>query len=270
MTKISWDQTGEKRFEAGLDRGVLYPDAVSGVPWNGLISVNDGSTGGEATPYYEDGVKYANVPDTEDFSGTIEAFTYPEEFEEFDGYEEVYDGISIGQQERTSFGMSYRTKIGNDVKGLKLGYKIHLVYNVLVAPSARANGTQTESPEALPFSWDFSTTPLIFKPGLNPMAHIVFDSTKMNPLVLETIEEILYGTESVEPKLLMPIDIIAIFESILPGYYGIDENFATGISPIVEGGGSDLKVGVNVGIWRMTPTTRLTQVGTTGIYTLED
>lgn len=269
MTKISWDSTGEKRFEAGLDRGVLYPDDDSGVPWNGLISVTDSSTGGETTPYYEDSVKYANVPDAEDFSGTIEAFTYPEEFEVFDGYEEVYAGISASQQYRDSFDMAYRTKIGNDVQGLKHGYKIHLAYNVQVAPSSRAHGTQTETPEALNFSWGFTTTPINFKPGVKPMAHLVLDSTKINSLILEAIEEILYGTDLVAPRMVMPDDIIAIFGAILPGYFGIDENFVTGISPIVAGGGSDLIVGVELGLYLATPVTRLTLSATTGIYTLE-
>lgn len=268
MTAISWDQTGERRFETGLDRGVLYPDSVSGVAWNGLVAVTDSSSGGEPSPYYADGVKYANVPDSEDFSGTIEAYTYPQEFELFDGYEEVYDGIFLGQQPRNSFGMSYRTKLGNDVEGADLGYKLHLVYNVLVSPAERNHGTQSDDPEAMTFSWDFTTTPIDFGLGTKPMAHIVFDSTKMNTLILETFEEILYGTPTKNPRPITPYDIISTYEAILPGYFGIDEDPVTGMSALVAGGGSDLRSSGFDGLYLSTPASRLVE-GEPGLYTLE-
>jgi len=268
MTAISWDQTGERRFETGLDRGVLYPDSVSGVAWNGLIGVNDNTSGGEATPYFADGVKYANVPDGEDFSGTIEAYTYPVEFELFDGYEEVYAGVFLGQQERNSFGMSYRTKVGNDVEGADLGYKLHLLYNVLVSPAERNHATQSDDPEAMTFSWDFTTTPINFGMGTKPMAHIVFDSTKINSLILAQFEEILYGTPTSSPRILTPYDIISLFETILPGYFGIDEDPISGINLLVAGGGSDLKLSGVDGLYLTTPASRLVE-DETGLYTLE-
>lgn len=269
MAKLVWNQTGERFFETGLDRGVLYPTNDTGVPWNGLVAVTESPSGGEAVPYYMDGFKYENLSETEDFQGTIEAYTYPEEFEEFDGYEEAYEGISVAQQYRRSFGLSYRTKIGNDVAGADLGYKLHLVYNAKVAPTERSNGTTTDDPEALTFSWPFTTRPARFKPGYNPVNHIVINSTKVNPLILETIEESLYGTETKSPTLLLPLDIALLFENILPGYYGIDEEVATGLSMLIAGGGSDVQTGTEEGLYITTPSSRLTE-GEPGLYILED
>lgn len=268
MAKISWNQTGERFFETGLDRGVLYPVKDGGVPWNGLIAVTESPSGGESTPYFMDGVKYESATTHEDFNGTIEAYTYPDEFEQFDGYEEVFAGISAAQQYRQSFGLCYRTKIGNDVSAVEHGYKIHLVYNAQVAPSERANGSLDDEPDAINFSWPFTTRPEKFHPSLKRTAHIIIHSNKINPLILETIEESLYGTATKSPTLLSPVDLMLLYENILPGYFGIDADVAMGLSELVEGGGGDVQLGSIEGLYLTTPVTRLVE-GDPGLYTLE-
>lgn len=212
---ITWDGVGEKLYESGVDHGVLYiPDASgdydTGFAWNGLVSVTESPSGAEPNPQFADNIKYLNLLSAEEFGGTIEAFTYPDEFGQCDGSAEPEPGVVVGQQSRKSFGMSYRTKIGNDVDGADHGYKLHLVYGALVSPSEKAFQTINESPEAITFSWEFTTTPAPVT-GLRPTSLIVIDSTKVDPTDLAALEVILYGnsTGPVQPRLPTPDEVIS-------------------------------------------------------------
>jgi hypothetical protein len=216
MARLKWDQVGERVYETGVDHGVLYsPNANGeyneGVVWNGLVSVSESPSGAEATPQYADNIKYLNLVSAEEFGATIEAFTYPDEFAQFDGTAEVQSGVLIGQQTRGTFGLAYRTLVGNDVAGTDLGYKLHLVYGALAAPTEKAYGTVNESPEAITFSWEVSTTP-VEVPGYKPSATVVIDSTKTDPEALAALEEILYGTDTDEPRLPLPAELLDLFE----------------------------------------------------------
>ena len=202
MFKLNWDATGEKIWETGLDRGVLYPMDTTGaypngVAWNGLISVSESPSGAEANPFYADNIEYANVRSVEKFGATVEAYTYPDEFAACNGEAELVTGVRIGQQKRQAFGMAYRTKIGNDIEGEDLGYKIHLVYGATAAPSEKNRQTVNESPELMTMSWELSTTPVIV-PGFKPTAHLEIDSRTVSAKKLAAFEEILYGTKGTE------------------------------------------------------------------------
>lgn len=195
---IKWDLTGKKIYETGVDHAVLYPQSAlgtypEGVAWNGIISITQSPSGAEANPQYADNIKYLNLMSIEEFGGTIEAFTYPEEFSECDGSAELEVGIMIGQQPRKTFGLCYRTIIGNDTLGESYGYKLHFVYGALASPSERQNQSINESPEGTTMSWDFTTTPVPVA-GFKPTAYVVVDSTKVNALDLAALEAILYGT----------------------------------------------------------------------------
>lgn len=212
---IEWDGVGEKLYESGVDHGVLYiPDPTgdydTGFAWNGLVSVTESPTGAEPNPQFADNIKYLNLLSAEEFGGTIEAFTYPDEFGQCDGSAEPEPGVVLGQQSRKSFGLCYRTKIGNDVDGVDHGYKLHLVYGALVSPSEKAYQTINESPEAITFSWEFTTTPAPVT-GYKPTSLIVIDSTKVDPADLAALEVILYGnsTGPVQPRLPTPDEVIA-------------------------------------------------------------
>lgn len=214
MPKIEWDKTGERYYETGTDRGVLYTLDDQGkytvaTPWNGLTAVTESPSGAEATPLYADNIKYLNLMSAEDFGGTIEAYTSPDEFAACDGSAEVTPGVRIGQQKRKTFGLSYRTLIGNDVDGNDHGYKIHLVYGALASPSERSYQTVNDSPEAMTLSWEFSTTPVNVT-GHKPTAHIEIDSTKVAPEKLTKLEEALYGSETGTGKLLLPDEVVAL------------------------------------------------------------
>lgn len=217
MAALVWDATGERFYETGVDRGVLYlrntttGEYDSGFVWNGLISVSESPSGAEATPQYADNIKYLNLVSAEEFGATIEAFTYPAQFAECDGSAEPAVGVSIGQQPRKTFGMAYRTLIGNDVEGTELGYKLHLIWGALAAPTEKAYNTVNDSPEAITFSWEVTTTP-VEVPGFKPTATMVIDSTKVAAADLAALETILYGGESTEPELPLPADVIAIFD----------------------------------------------------------
>lgn len=220
MTKLAWDVVGTRRFETGVDHGVLFiPDSVgaytTGYAWNGLTTVTESPSGAEATPTYADNLKYLNLISVEQFEGTIEAYTYPDEFAQCDGSRQPEAGVYIGQQTRKLFGFCYRTKIGNDLVGNDLGYKLHLVYNALAAPSERAYGTVNETPEAIDFSWEFTTTPVdvgtIGGTAYKPTATLVIDSTKVNAGALATLEDFLYGTVGTDPSLPTPTAVIALF-----------------------------------------------------------
>lgn len=215
MTKLKWDQTGERLYETGVSKGVLYPYAnnayANGVAWNGLINVSESPEGAEVTPLYADNIKYLNLMSAEEFKATIEAYTYPDEFAACNGEASLKEGVSIGQQSRKLFGLSYQTKIGNDVDS-ELGYKIHLIYGALAAPSEKAYATVNDSPEAITFSWEISTTP-VEVPGFKPTASLVIDSTKVDPTKLAEFEKKLYGDETTEATLPLPSEVAALFNT---------------------------------------------------------
>jgi hypothetical protein len=215
VSKLIWDQTGHRFYETGVNRGVLYlPDNTgvydTGVAWNGLTTVTESPSGAEATPQYADNIKYLNLISAEQFGATIEAFYYPDEFEECDGTASPQPGVAIGQQRRKPFGLSYQTRIGNDLDGIDHGYKIHLIYGALAAPSEKAHTTINESPEAITFSWTVTTTPVDVT-GYKPTAKITIDSTKVSPTALAALEDFLYGTVGADPMLPAPDAVLALF-----------------------------------------------------------
>ena len=214
MSKLVWDQTGEREYETGVKNGVLYVQGEGGtypkgVAWNGLISVTESPSGAEATALYADDIKYLNLMSNEEFGATIEAYMSPEEFDQCDGTASIATGVSIGQQKRKTFGMAYKTTIGNDVDGNDYGYKIHLIYGALAAPSEKAYSTINDSPEAMTLSWEVSTTPVTVD-GFKPTATVVIDSTKVDKKKLTALEDILFGTESKEARLPLPDEIVSI------------------------------------------------------------
>ena len=220
MTKLIWDQTGERLYETGVKNGVLYVrDSAGayplGVPWNGLTSVSESPSGAEASPIYADDTKYLSLVSAETFGATIEAYTYPEEFEECDGSASLGTGVSIGQQSRKTFGLAYKTTLGNDIDGAEYGYKLHLIYGALAAPSEKAYQTINDSPEAISFSWEISTTPVLVT-GKKPTASLVIDSTKIDASVLSTIEDMLFGTAGSDPYLPLPDTIAALVAAGAP------------------------------------------------------
>jgi hypothetical protein len=212
MARLTWDNVGERYFETGLDRGVLYSLDGLGVVWNGLISVDESPTGGEPDPIYQDGVKQYNKSTLEEFEATITAYTYPDEFMKYDGQASVGSGLLLDNQERQAFNLSYRTRSGNDVEGADFGYKIHILYNAYVAPAEKEYETFGESLELMDFSWDISTLPVSVG-GDRVSSHFVIDSTKTNKYMLRAFEDILYGTESMAPSLPSPEDLVALFTS---------------------------------------------------------
>lgn len=214
MPKLVWDKTGERLYETGVKQGVLYPidnkgTYPKGVAWNGLTNVTESPSGAEATALYADDIKYLNLISTEEFGGTIEAYTYPDEFAECDGSASLATGVYIGQQPRKTFGFSYRTTLGNDVDNNNYGYKLHLVYGALASPSEKAYSTINDSPEAITFSWEFSTTPVNVT-GFKPTACITIDSTKVDPQKLAALEAILYGGDEAEARLPLPDEVAQI------------------------------------------------------------
>ena len=215
MAKLLWDQSGDRTYETGTDRGVVFPMGTdggyeNGVAWNGLTSVSENPTGAEPNPLYADNIKYLNLISAEEFGATVEAYTYPPEFALCDGSAEIAPGVTIGQQVRRKFGLSYRTTIGNDVRGNDYGYKIHLIYNATAQPSQKAYQTINESPDAITFSWEISTEP-VEMPGFKPTASITIDSTKVPAAKLAALEGLLYGTVAEESSLPLPAALIALF-----------------------------------------------------------
>lgn len=218
MSKLVWDKTGERLYETGVKQGVLYllgstGTYTKGVAWNGLTNVTESPSGAEATPLYADDIKYLNLMSTEELGGTIEAYTYPDEFAECDGSASLADGVYIGQQARKTFGFCYRTTLGNDVDNNNYGYKLHLVYGALASPSEKAYSTINDSPEAITFSWEFSTTPVNVT-GHKPTASITIDSTKVDTAKLAELETILYGDTEAEARLPLPDEVAEIFATV--------------------------------------------------------
>lgn len=216
MAKLVWDESGKRLYETGVKMGVLYVQDAGGaypkgVAWNGLTAVNESPSGAEATPLYADDIKYLNLRSAEEFGATIEAYTYPDEFEACDGSAEIAVGVKIGQQARKTFGLCYRTIVGNDVEGNDYGYKLHLIYGATAAPSEKAYATVNDSPEAVTFSWEVSCTP-VDVPGFKPSASIVIDSTKVDETKLAALEAKLYGDATNEAQLPLPSEIISMFK----------------------------------------------------------
>lgn len=213
MSKLVWDQTGERLYETGVKNGVLYVQEggtyPKGVVWNGLTAVTESPSGAEPSPLWADDIKYLNLTSAEEFGATIEAYMYPDEFAVCDGSAELTEGVYIGQQDRKTFGLSYRTIIGNDVENNNHGYKLHLIYGALAAPSEKAYATINDSPEAITFSWELTTTPVNVTDH-KPTASIVIDSTKVDKAKLEALEAILYGSDDEEPRLPLPDEIKTI------------------------------------------------------------
>jgi len=220
MTKLAWDLVGQRFYETGVDHGVLYiPDNLgvysTGFAWNGLVTVTESPTGAEASPQYADNIKYVNLVSAEEFGATIEAFYYPPEFGQCDGTATPEAGVFVGQQNRKTFGLAYRTKIGNDLDGQDYGYKLHLIYGALAAPSEKGYATVNDSPEPITFSWELSTTPVgvgtIGGVDYKPTASLTIDSTLVNEAALAELEDLLYGTPGTDPRLPTPAEVIALF-----------------------------------------------------------
>ena len=213
MSKLVWDTTGERYYETGVKNGVLYVQSAGtypkGVAWNGLTAITESPSGAEATPLYADDIKYLNLMSNEEFGATIEAYTYPDEFMVCDGSASLVEGVMLGQQTRSTFGLCYRTSLGNDTEGVDHGYKLHLIYGCLASPSEKAYSTINDSPEAITFSWEVSTTPVEVT-GHKPTSCITIDSTKVDPGKLAALEKVLYGDTEVEPRLPLPDEIASI------------------------------------------------------------
>lgn len=222
MAKLVWDNTGERYYETGVKQGVLYPQSngtyPKGVAWNGLTAVTESPSGAEATALYADDIKYLSLTSTEEFGATIEAYTYPDEFAACDGSASLAEGVSIGQQKRNTFGMCYKTTIGNDVDGNDHGYKLHIIYGALAAPSEKAYATINDSPEAITFSWEITTTPVNVTDA-KPTSSIVIDSTKADATCLANLEKILYGGDEpdAEPRLPLPDEIKTVMTASSAG-----------------------------------------------------
>lgn len=212
MARLDWNTPGSRFYEAGVDRGVLYVDGYPGVPWNGLTSVNESPSGGDPKPFYIDGVKYLAIPSPEEFQGTITAFTYPDEFAECNGMDQIRSGLFLTHQRRKSFSLSYRTMIGNDLDD-STGYKLHIIYNALASPSERSNGTLTEQSDPDDFSWQISCKPPAMA-GYRPTSHVVLDTRTTDPSVISAVEDILYGTDEDQSRLPSLNDLVAAYDTI--------------------------------------------------------
>ena len=218
FSPLVWDQTGEKFYETGVKNGVLYVQHTDGtypkgVAWNGLTAVTESPSGAEKTPLYADDTKYLNLMSAEEFGATIEAYTYPDEFAECDGSASLVAGVTVGQQTRSKFALAYKTTIGNDEAGNSLGYKLHIIYNCLAAPSEKSYATINDSPEAITFSWEVTTTPVNVT-GKKPTASLVIDSTKANPEKLTALEKILFGSTEAAARLPLPDEIATLMKNL--------------------------------------------------------
>lgn len=215
MPKLVWDETGKRTYETGVDHGVLYPQSdgkyPKGVAWNGLTSVSESPSGAEDNPLYADNMKYLNIKSAEELGLTIECYTYPDEWDECDGSADLIKGVTLGQQKRNSFGLSYRTKIGNDTEGEDHGYKLHMIYGCSASPSEKTYQTINDSPDAISFSYEVTTTPVPVD-GFKPVSSITVDSTKIEPDLLAALEKVLYGDEATEARLPLPDELKTILQ----------------------------------------------------------
>lgn len=221
MAKLIWDQVGERLYETGVEQGAIFPVGAGGVygtgaAWNGLTGVTESPSGAEPTALYANDKKYAELMSAEEFGGTIEAYTYPDEFAECNGEKELAKGVRLTQQTRKAFGLVYKSLIGNDTEGTKYGYKLHIVYGARVKPSEKTNTTVNDSPEANTMSWEFTTTPVEVE-GFDPTAHIAINSTEVDAAKLKALEAIIYGSESEEPRLPLPSEIATIMGEVAAG-----------------------------------------------------
>ena len=216
MPRLTWDATGERIYETGVRNGVLYVSEngayPKGVAWNGLTAVTESPSGAEATALYADDIKYLNLISAEEFGATVEAYTYPDEFAQCNGEASLVEGVTIGQQPRKTFGMAYRTVVGNDTENENHGYKLHLIYGAVAAPSEKAYATINDSPEAITFSWELTTTPVSVK-GFKPTASLTIDSTKVDPVKLAALEDILYGKDEAEARLPLPDEVATLMQA---------------------------------------------------------
>jgi hypothetical protein len=270
MARLMWDSPGSHHFETGIDRGVLYTKNDIGVPWNGLTAVNENSGTGSTRAYFLDGLKYLEVPGKDDFAGSIEAFTYPDEFSYHDGSLEFYPGLLVNQQRRRPFSFSYRTRVGDEIKGAELGYKLHLVYKALAKPSDRQYTSLSSSTEAQKLTWDFSTTPT--RPrgvAVAPLSHVVLDSRKVNPNLLRFIEEHLYGTDRSGPQ-LMPLDDIFTLFANPQLVLRIVNNPLTGLNQLsLQASQGDLFGDIKAGLYQLLSESRLVKTTKDGFYRLD-
>ena len=217
MARLIWDEVGQRFFETGVKNGVLYVQDndgsyKNGVVWNGLTAVTESPSGAEETPLYADDVKYLTLRSAEEFGATVEAYTYPEEFEQCDGSASIATGVTIGQQARRAFGLCYRTSVGNDIQGQNFSYKLHLIYGCTVAPSEKSYSTINDNPEAITFSWELSTVPVPVD-GFSPTASLVIDASKVDEGKMQQLEDALFGDESNEAKLLLPNEIMEMLKA---------------------------------------------------------
>lgn len=214
MAILTWDKSGERYYETGVKKGVLYVQSegsyTNGVVWNGLTAVTESPSGAEATPLYADDIKYMELRSAEEFGATIEAYTYPKEFEACDGSAELVAGVTVGQQTRSMFGLSYRTVLGNDTENDAHGYKLHLIYGAMASPSEKAYSTVNDSPEAITFSWEITTTPVEVGEGFKPTSCVIVDSTKVSKTAMKKLEDALYGTAEKEAYLPLPSELKAL------------------------------------------------------------
>lgn len=214
MSKLVWDETGKRYYETGVKQGVLYPQGTNGaytkgVAWSGITAVTENPSGAESNPLYADDIKYIDLRSAEEFGATIEAYTYPDEFAVCDGSAEIAPGVTISQQVRKAFGLSYKTTLGNDTEFNDHGYKLHIIYNATASPSEKGYQTINDNPEAITFSWELTTTPIAVT-GYKPTASLTIDSTKTTAAKMQAIEDILYGTTENEPRLPLPDEIITL------------------------------------------------------------
>lgn len=249
MTKLVWGNPADRYFEIGADRVVLFPTKDLGVAWNGVVAVETDTAGGDATPYYIDGVKYRNVPSVEEFGATLTAYTYPNEFLTLDGFGGSTNGLYYDNQDRQEFDLAYRTLIGNAVEGVDYGYKIHLVYNILASPSEIPYSTLSDDMEPILFSWELSTTPIVI-PGWKPTAHVVLDSREVPEHILINIEELLYGTSISDPRMPTLEEIIEEIENPRERLQA-QLNSNTGLNPLLLEEPADLSGRLLEGLYRI-------------------
>jgi hypothetical protein len=264
-----WGSPGERFYETGVDRGVLYVDDEDGVPWNGLVSVNEKPSGGEATPYYIDGFKYLNLASAEEYEATIEAYYSPVEFDKCDGTLAIVSGLLITQQPRRQFGLCYRTKLGNDTGGQDYSYKLHVIYNALAAPSARNNNTIQASVTPATLSWDITTTAPDVPPGFRPTAHLILDASMADPSVVAAVERVLYGSDEAPPTLPTPGELVEIVNNAIVELE-IVPNLVTGIASLEPSDQVDLVGDFSSGLFTAPlVSSRLEDEDADGLYTLE-